>query len=145
MKPALLNVNVLIALIDPAHEFHAAAHAWFGRNRRSGWATCPITQNGCVRIMSKPGYPFPGLTTERVRGILAELCGVAGHVFWPDSLSILDQTRFRLAGAGPKRLTDIYLLGLAVSRRARFATFDRSIELEHVIGAGPDSVELVAP
>ncbi len=145
MKPALLDVNVLIALIDPAHEFHAPAHAWFRRNRRSGWATCPITQNGCVRIMSKPGYPFPGLTADRVRGILAELTGVAGHVFWPDSLSILDQTRFRLAGAGPKGLTDIYLLGLAVARGARLATFDRHIALEHVVGGEPDAIELIAP
>jgi len=144
MKPALLDVNVLIALIDPAHEFHTAAHTWFRRNRRSGWATCPITQNGCVRIMSKPGYPFPGLTADRVRGILTELTGLPGHVFWPDSLSILDKTRFRLAGAGPKRLTDIYLLGLAVSKGARLATFDRNIALDHVIGAKADAIERVA-
>ncbi|MDZ4799951.1 MAG: TA system VapC family ribonuclease toxin [Bryobacteraceae bacterium] len=144
MKPALLDVNVLIALIDPAHEFHGPAHAWFRRNRRFGWATCPITQNGCVRIMSKPGYPFPGLTTDRVRGILAELTGVAGHVFWPDSLSVLDKTRFRLAGTGPKHLTDIYLLGLAVANGGRLATFDRNIALDHVVGGEPDAIERVA-
>jgi toxin-antitoxin system PIN domain toxin len=145
MKPALLDVNVLIALIDPAHEFHAAAHTWFRRNRRHGWATCPITQNGCVRIMSKPGYPFPGLTTDRVREILAEMTGASGHVFWPDSLSILDKARFRLTGTGPKQLTDIYLLGLAVANGARLATFDRNIGLDHVVGGGPDAIELIAP
>jgi hypothetical protein len=145
MKPALLDVNILIALIDPAHEFHTAAHAWFRRNRRHGWGTCPITQNGCIRIMSKPGYPFPGLTAERVQGILAELARVAGHIFWPDSLSILDKTRFRLAGAGPKNITDLYLLGLALANGARFATFDRSISLDHVTGIEPGAVELIAP
>src|ERR1019366_7791369 len=117
MKPALLDVNVLIALIDPAHEFHTPAHGWFARNGQHGWATCPITQNGCLRIMSKPGYPFPGLTLIRVREILAELIQVKGHLFWPDSLSILDANRFDLAGPGPgtnpKDLTDLYLLGLA--------------------------------
>jgi toxin-antitoxin system PIN domain toxin len=143
MKPALLDVNVLIALIDPAHEFHTPAHAWFRRNRRHGWATCPITQNGCVRIMSKPGYPFPGLTADRVRGILLELTGVAGHVFWHDSISILDKARFRLAGTGPKDVTDIYLLGLAVANSGRLATLDRSISHDHVIGCEPGAVELI--
>jgi uncharacterized protein len=144
MKPALLDVNVLIALIDPAHEFHSRAHAWFRRNRRHGWATCPITQNGCIRIMSNPGYPFPGLTTERVHGIIAELTGVSGHVFWPDSLSILDKTRFRLAGTNSRIVTDIYLLGLAFANGARLATFDRHIAIDHVIGCHLDAIELLA-
>src|ERR1700733_9819369 len=112
-KPGLLDVNVLIALIDPAHEFHTAAHAWFQRNRQYGWATCPITENGCLRILSKPGYPFPGLTVPLVREILAQLAGSEGHRFWPDSVSILEANTFELAGAGPKNLTDLYLLRLA--------------------------------
>lgn len=145
MKPALLDVNVLIALIDPAHEFHSTAHSWFARNRHFGWATCPITENSCVRIMSKPGYPFPGLTTERMGGILAELTAVPGHEFWPDSISILDKTKFRVDGAGPKQLTDIYLVGLATANAARFATFDRNITRTHVIGSEPDSIELLIP
>jgi hypothetical protein len=99
-KPGLLDVNVLIALIDPAHEFHAPAHLWFQHNRKYGWATCPITENGCLRILSKPGYPFPGLTVARVQGILAELAGAEGHRFWPDSVSILEADRFDFAGAG---------------------------------------------
>src|SRR6202012_228563 len=72
-KPALLDVNVLIALIDHAHEFHAQAHLRFARNRKQGWATCPITQNGCLRILSTPGYPLAGLTVEQVREILTQL------------------------------------------------------------------------
>jgi len=106
-KPGLLDVNVLIALIDPAHQFHAAAHLWLQHNRKFGWATCPITENGCLRILCKPGYPFPGLTVARVRDILAELAGAEGHRFWPDSISILEAKRFDFAEASPKILTDL--------------------------------------
>jgi toxin-antitoxin system PIN domain toxin len=142
-KPGLLDVNVLIALIDPAHEFHAAAHVWFQRNRRYGWATCPITENGCLRILSKPGYPFPGLTVSLVRDILARLVGSEGHRFWPDSVSILEANRFELAGAGPKNLTDLYLLRLATSFEGRLITFDRTIRWQWVTGCGPDELAVL--
>jgi len=85
--------------------------------------------------MSKPGYPFPGLTAERVQEILAELTRIAGHIFWPDSLSILDRSTFRLAGAGPKNITDIYSLGLAIANGGRLAIFDRSVSVPHVVAA----------
>jgi uncharacterized protein len=142
-KPGLLDVNVLIALIDPAHEFHSAAHAWFQRNRRYGWATCPITQNGCLRILSKPGYPFPGLAVPMVRDILARLTESEGHRFWPDAVSILEPKRFKFADAGPKNLTDLYLLRLAVSFDGRLITFDGTIRREWVIGSGPDNLEVL--
>jgi uncharacterized protein len=38
----LLDVNVLVALLDPAHLHHDAAHAWFEVKREGGWATCPF-------------------------------------------------------------------------------------------------------
>jgi toxin-antitoxin system PIN domain toxin len=142
-KVGLLDVNVLIALIDPAHEFHAAAHAWFKRNRHHGWATCPITENGCLRIMSKPGYPFPGLTVSLVRGILAELVQVEGRRFWPDSVSVLEAGKFNLSGAGSKQLTDLYLLGLAASFGGRLVTFDRSIQWRTVTGCKADNLEVL--
>ncbi len=128
-KSACWNVNVLIALIDPAHEFHGSAHAWFKGNRRHGWATCPITENGCLRIMSQPGYPFPGLTVKRVRAILSEFVKVEGRRFWPDAHSMLEANRFNLAEARPKHLTDLYLLGLGISFGGRFATFDQTNRL----------------
>jgi toxin-antitoxin system PIN domain toxin len=143
MKPGLLDVNVLIALIDPAHEFHAASHAWFKDNRHAGWATCPITENGCLRIMSNPGYPFPGLGVDRVRGILAELVRVDGHRFWPDSASLLEPGRFELTGAGSKHLTGLYLLGLAVANSGRLVTFDRVIRCEAVAGCTPEHLEVI--
>jgi hypothetical protein len=147
MKPGLLDVNVLIALIDPAHEFHAVAHEWFNRNRRIGWATCPITENGCLRVMSNPGYPFPGLTAKRVREILSELVQIEGHQFWPDSSSMLEANRFDLTAVSSKHLTDLYLLGLAISFGGRLVTFDRTISWQPVSGGGPDDLEVlrVAP
>jgi uncharacterized protein len=142
-KPGLLDVNVLIALIDPAHEFHAPAHVWFQRNRKHGWATCPITENGCLRILSKPGYPFPGLTVARVRDILAELAGAEGHRFWPDSVSLLEANQFELAGALPKNITDLYLLRLAAAFDGRLITFDRTIQWQWVTGCGPGDLEVL--
>ena len=72
-----------------------------------------------------------------MQAILVEVTRLAGHIFWPDSLSILDKSMFRLAGAGPRNITDIYLIGLA--------TFDRSIASDHVIGSEPGVIELIAP
>jgi toxin-antitoxin system PIN domain toxin len=142
-KAGLLDINVLIALMDPAHQFHPAAHTWFGHNRKHGWATCPITENGCLRILSKPGYPAPGLTAERVRGMLAELTGIEGHQFWPDSVSMLEPNRFNLSGAGPKNITDLYLLRLATKFRGIFVTFDRTIRWQWITGCNPDNVEVL--
>ena len=56
---ALLDINVLIALLDQDHSLHQRAREWFSRNAATGWTSCPITQNGCVRIMANPGYPEP--------------------------------------------------------------------------------------
>jgi toxin-antitoxin system PIN domain toxin len=142
-KPGLLDINVLISLIDPAHQFHASAHTWFKSRRSQGWATCPITENGCLRIMSNPGYPFPGLTVERVRGILTELVRVEGHRFWPDSLSFLEPKRFDLAKTGPKHLTDLYLLSLAISNGGCLVTFDRSIPGQAIAGFRPDHMDVL--
>lgn len=144
MKPGLLDVNVLIALMDPAHEFHATAHEWFKRNRRNGWATCPVTENGCLRIMSKPAYPFPGLTVRLVHGILAELTQVEGHQFWPDSVSILESARFDFTDIGPKQLTDLYLLSLAKTFAGRLVTFDRNIRWQVVTGCDAADLEVLA-
>jgi toxin-antitoxin system PIN domain toxin len=142
-RPALLDVNFLIALIDGDHQFHASAHQWFDLNRAGGWATCPLTENGCIRILSKPGYPFPGLTADRIREILTELTRLEGYRFWTDSVSILEPGLFQLAGAGPRHLTDIYLLGLAVRQGGKLVTFDRSIRWQAVNGGTTDNLEVL--
>lgn len=142
-KPGLLDINVLIALMDPAHQFHARAHTWFKAHRKRGWATCPISENGCLRIMSNPGYPFPGLTVERVRGILTELVRVEGHRFWPDSVSFLEPKRFDLTQASSKHLTDVYLLRLAISNGGCLITFDGKIPRHAIAGLKSEDLEVL--
>lgn len=129
---ALLDVNVLIALLDSDHASHESAISWFAKHAREGWASCPITQNGCIRIMSNPGYPNP-LPVQALVDHLADACHEEIHEFWPDGVSLLDSdavdsTRIH----GPRQLTDIYLLALAVQHRGRLVTFDTGITLEAV-------------
>jgi toxin-antitoxin system PIN domain toxin len=132
---ALLDVNVLIALLDPDHSLHRRAREWFGRNAPGGWTSCPITQNGCVRIMSHPGYPNP-LPVRAVVERLGEATQSPYHQFWADDISLLDP---QIADAsrihGPRQLTDLYLFALAVSRGGRFATFDGSVPVNAIKGA----------
>ena len=143
MKPALLDVNVLIGLTDKDQIFHARAVAWFKGNHLSGWATCPITENGCIRVMSHPGYPCAGLTVVTIRTLLSQLVRVAGYRFWSDSVSLLEEGRFELGGAGQKQLTDLYLLGLAVRNGGKLVTFDRGIRWQAVTGCGPGDLEVI--
>jgi uncharacterized protein len=129
---ALLDINMLIALFDAAHVHHKAAHAWMTRNRSLGWATCPITQNGCIRVMSQPNYPGHLPVAEIVRRLSAAIA-VREHTFWPDSISLCNPKRFAAEQIlTSKNLTDIYLLGLAEKNDARLVTLDRSIPLAAV-------------
>jgi uncharacterized protein len=133
---ALLDVNVLIALLDADHSLHARATQWFVSHARSGWASCPITQNGCLRIMSHPGYP----NTVSVRAVtdrLSEASASTFHEFWPDDVSLLDAKVADSARIhGPRQLTDIYLLALAVRHKGQFVTFDSAIFIDAIRGAG---------
>ena len=108
---ALLDVNVLIALFDSDHVLHARATSWFAVQARSGWASCPITQNGCIRVMSHPAYPN-GLPVRAVIDRLAEACASPLHQFWPDDISLLDARIFDATRIhGPRQLSDIYEMG----------------------------------
>lgn len=132
---ALLDINVLIALLDADHIEHATARAWLEREIESGWASCPITENGVVRILSQPRYPSPVPPAEAIRRL--ELARRTDrHEFWPCDASLLDArlvdpTRLH----GPKQVTDVYLLALAVARGGRLVTFDRTVPLSAVLGA----------
>jgi uncharacterized protein len=132
---ALLDINVLIALLDQDHSMHSQASRWFTAAAARGWASCPITQNGCVRIMSHPSYPNP-LKVGAVMERLGEAIATAQHEFWPDDLSLLDS---RIADPtrihGPRQVTDLYLLALAVHRRGCFVSFDSSIPPAAIQGA----------
>ncbi len=142
---ALLDVNVLVALFDPAHVHHETAHAWFGSHRAHGWATCPLTENGCVRVLASPAYP--GNRTTLADGVerLGRFRASGGHTFWPDSVSLCDASRFDLEQvAGARQVSDAYLLALAVINGGRLATLDRGIPLASVSGATAQNLVLIA-
>ena len=140
---ALLDVNVLIALLDMDHVHHDAATVWLDQHVDEGWSSCPITQNGCIHIMSQPGYPNHFSCTD-VADHLRTASETRHHEFWPDSLSILDQQLIDWQRiVGPKQLTDIFLLALAVKNGGRFVTFDKKITASLVIGAGSEHYEVI--
>lgn len=129
----LLDINALIALADPLHEHHEKVARWFVRVHQDGWATCPLTENGFIRIVGHPQYPEGPGTADAARRLLNALRAQPGHQFWPDSVSLCDTTRFRTLPAA-KDLTDFYLLALAVEHEARFATLDRRFDPAPVPG-----------
>jgi hypothetical protein len=140
----LLDVNVLVALFDPAHAQHEPAHQWFGSNRQSGWATCPLTENGLVRMISNPGYPGRRTTVRDAIQRLALFRGSGDHSFWPDSATLCDGHLIYPARLqGHRQLTDAYLLALAVTHSGQLATFDRSIPIAAVNGAKIDHLALI--
>lgn len=131
--PALLDVNVLIALFDPEHIHHDTSHTWFGGQGRGQWATCPTTENGLVRVVSNPAYPGRRTTVREAARLLTVFCQHPDHVFWHDSVTLRDAGEVRLASIqGHRQVTDAYLLALAVSNRGALATFDRSMPLSAV-------------
>lgn len=144
MSVALLDVNVLVALFDPAHPNHDDAHRWFGRNRKRGWATCSVTINGCVRVLSSPAYPTVEATPDEVVSRLRVFCASSDHHFWSDSVSLLESSLFRPRMiTSHQKITDVYLLGMALHHNGKLATFDRSIPVKAVVGAGPQHLELL--
>ena len=140
---ALLDVNVLIALHDRDHVHHERAALWFEANIAQGWASCPLTQNGCLRIMSQPQYSSPQFLAVLVQ-MLRSSTQTRFHAFWPDALSILDESAFvHRHMHSARQLTDLYLLALAVQRRGRLVSFDQRIPLSAVVGAGPEHLVLL--
>jgi toxin-antitoxin system PIN domain toxin len=109
---ALLDINVLVALFDPDHVHHDIAHDWFADHRAQGWASCPITQNGLIRVLSNPRYGSPVSGLRTVREAVRRFVGSKEHEFWPDDISLSDNALFDVSAmVGHKQLTDVYLLG----------------------------------
>ena len=142
--PALLDVNLLIAMLDPTHVHHQLAHHWFAGNRTRGWATCPITENGLVRVLSVSMPDRPAIAPAVLATHLQTMCSDPDHVFWPDGISLADPGRFDLSAATHRQLTDIYLLGLAHANGGTLATFDRAIPFNTVVGATRETLEIIA-
>jgi hypothetical protein len=124
----LLDVNVLIALIDPLHIEHNRAHEWFDAVGRHSWATSPMTENGALRVLSHPRYSNSPGSPPVIAQMLHEFCTLSGHVFWPDDISLLDPRRVDTSRLlATTQITDSYLLALAVAHEGQLATFDRRL------------------
>lgn len=140
---ALLDVNVLLALMDRDHVHHRPALAWWRNERHKGWASCPLTQNGFVRIACQGRYPLRPTAAQAIALLRLQL-GQASHEFWPDEVSIADDTLFDSSRIlGPKQITDVYLLALAIKNGGRLVTFDRAIPLAAVRGTRPRDVVML--
>jgi uncharacterized protein len=135
---SLLDVNLLIALAWPNHVHHRVALKWFDRNHKSGWATCPLTQSGFVRVSSN-GHLLPGARTPReALALLRRIVGLPRHVFWQDDFSIatsdlVDEEKL----LGHRQITDAHLLAVALSHGGRLATLDRG--LSHLVPSSHSS------
>ncbi|HEY8708399.1 MAG TPA: TA system VapC family ribonuclease toxin [Burkholderiaceae bacterium] len=135
MTTFLLDVNVLIALVDPTHVQHDAAHEWFAQQGHKAWATCPLTENGLLRIVGHARYPNSPGTPAAVAHLMATLRALPGHAFWPDDISLLDARWIdatRLLSAA--QVTDSYLLALAGAHGGQLASFDRRLVTDAVRG-----------
>jgi len=134
---ALLDVNMLIALLDAAHVHHARAKAWLIAQPDPVWASCPITQNGFIRIISQSAYPG-SISTSQAFSVLGNATRSPHHRFWADDVSLLDSSLIDPTLVhGPKQVTDTYLLALAVKNNGRLVALDRAIPLQSVRGAEP--------
>jgi uncharacterized protein len=125
MSGSLLDVNALVALAWDSHVHHAAIRNWFSRNSKQGWATCPITENGFVRVSSNPKVLPSPIGAETARSVLLALRATDGHYFVTDDVSITDADVPRMLGH--RQITDAHLLTLARRRGFRLLTFDTAL------------------
>jgi uncharacterized protein len=122
---SLLDVNLLVALAWPNHVHHAAALSWFRRNQDAGWATCPVTQSGFVRVSSNPSMVSEARSPQEAIQLLRRIVALPHHIFWHDDVSVassefVDEVRL----VGYRQVTDAHLLALAQNRGGRLATLD---------------------
>ena len=119
------------------HILHEQGRRWLEQEVHHGWASCAVTQNGFIRILSQPGYPNPVSTAKAIQ-LLAAATSTVHHEHWRSEVSILDGTTFDHARIhGPRQLTDVYLVGLAAHHGGRLVTFDQTIALAAVRTASP--------
>lgn len=126
MTVHLLDINVLLALFDRQHIHYETSHRWLAANRQSGWATCPITENGFVRISSHPKYPTRPGDAPLITEMLREFCNVPDHQFWAADVRLGDIVKPGTVFTHGQ-VTDIYLIGLAVRNGGKLATLDHRI------------------
>lgn len=145
-RVSLLDVNVLVALFFPDHVHHDLAHDWFADHRDEGWATCPLTENGLVRVACQQPSDDAVVRAADVIANLERFCRDKFHRTWTDSVSLTDTTLFaRQFVSGPRQVTDVYLLGLAKKMGGRLATFDRTIPVKAVRGGTAELLHVIEP
>jgi len=138
----LLDVNVLLALADPAHVHYDRARHWFREGGRNAWATCPITENGFLKILSYPRYPNSPGDVSVVADILERLREASEHVFWPDDVSVLEILEPN-AVIATSQITDADLLGLAAHKGGKLATLDGRLNASAVRG-GREALHVIS-
>jgi uncharacterized protein len=144
-RVSLLDVNVLVALFDSNHIHHDIAHEWFSEEGGIGWATCPLTENGFLRT-ANTGRKADFLPLPELVVYLAKVRSLEGHHFWLDDTTFANDELFDARAIhGRRQLTDIYLLGLAVTHGGRLVTFDRRIPLAAVTGARAEHLVVLSP
>lgn len=141
----LFDVNVLLAIADSSHVFHGAIHSWLQNHAGTVWASCPITENGFVRVLCQPAYRGSRVGAAEAVEMLREMKRARGrtHVFWPDEISLTDAAVVRaerLAGHG--QISDVYLAALAHARGGRLVTFDSGVPWQAVAGARAGLLEI---
>lgn len=125
---ALLDVNALVALAWPNHVHHRAARSWFHRDHARGWATCPLTESGFVRVSSSRRATSEARTPAEAVLLLRRLVALPGHRFWEDDVSLARDEILALDRlVGHRQVTDAHLLLLAIRRGGRLVTFDRGL------------------
>ena len=141
----LLDVNALIALVDSDHVGYEAMHRWYAAHGTGGWATCPLTENGMVRVLSQPSYASGQRTPSQAIGLLRVLKEAAGdaYEFWADDVSLSDASLFEADYIiGAKQVADAYLLGLAARRGGKLVSFDRSLPWQAIRDGSRDLIEV---
>lgn len=146
MRIQLPDINILIALHNPLHLYHNRAQTWFDAEGQYGWATCPLTENGFARIFTQTQYP------NRVKGVsealflfenMAQVYATTHH-FWTDSISLRDNSLFTPAAiAGPKQITDVYLLGLCLQNGGTLVTLDSGITTSAIVSPHPELLRIL--
>ncbi len=140
----LFDVNVLISIVDPAHVFHPTIHAWLQQHRKATWASCPISENGLIRVLSQPAYRGTRRTPAEAIALLRAMKQSSSwaHTFWADDYSISDPASVAAEKlAAPGQITDVYLAALAMRKGGRLVTFDRAIPWQVIPGGSARLIE----
>jgi toxin-antitoxin system PIN domain toxin len=131
----LLDVIALIALLWEEHPFHEGCATWFAKAAKTGWATCPITEAGFVRIVCSPAFTARPPSVHNAIGLLRAVTeSASNHHFWNDELPISVIGMRWKPPLCHKQVTDLYLLPLAIHNKGTLVTFDQRIANTAALG-----------